>query len=103
MSTYLITFYFRQDEEWKQSKWKITDESRSNALHKANLMFNYYYSYPPYSGTEDNVGMITMSKSGFNTEINESAFINLDDEYTQNKIQGLNKIWQQRFNRMENV
>ena len=92
MNKYLITFSSGLPE-WKHSKWRITADSRSEALHKANLMHDDTYGF--------DVTMITMSKVGA-TEVSEYEFRNLDIEDNQKRIQILERIWNNSKNKLEN-
>ena len=92
MNTYLITFS-SGSPSWKNSKWKITAESRHEALHKANLIHDEIDKW--------DINMITLSKSGA-TGVSEVDFLDLDDDHAQNRIKYLESIWNNKLNKLEN-
>lgn len=94
-TTYLVTFYGNNSKGmWTSSKWKVTAESRSQALHYSNLMHDNEYDW--------HVDMITISRLGFNN-INPSNFTDLDRGAAREEIEVLDRIWQKKFDKMENV
>ena len=92
MNTYLITFS-SGNPEWQHSKWRITTESRHEALHKANLMHDDALGW--------DINMVTLSKSG-TTDAHDDDFWNLDAKVMESHILFLERIWNQKFNKLEN-
>lgn len=105
MNSYFITFNSGKPNWHNYSKWYITAESRSTALHKANLIHDDTYKYE--------VNMMTVSKEGC-TELTKvmmgdanlktaealqraGYFINLDSENFQEIIEILDRIWKQKL------
>lgn len=95
MTKYYITFSSGKPKWISYSKWSITAESRSEALHKANLMHDEFHGY--------DANMITISKDGA-SDLDEIVhhFLNLDSEEMQERILTLDRIWQQKYNKLEN-
>lgn len=94
MTSYFITFSSGKPDWRNHSKWYITAESRSEALHKANLMHDDVHGYE--------ANMITISKEGACDLVKDGFFCDLDSEEMQKRILILDRIWQQKFNRLEN-
>lgn len=91
MTQYLITFSSGKPF-WNHSKWKVSAETRSQALHKANLMHDKNHSWE--------TNMITISKIG-STDAEISDFTDLDTSENQRQVEILDRIWQQKFNILE--
>lgn len=94
-TTYLVTFYGNDHRGmWVSTKWKVTAESRSQALHYSNLMHDNEYNW--------HVDMITMSRLGFN-HVDVKSFTDLDKGAAREEIEVLDRIWQKKFDKMEDV
>jgi hypothetical protein len=94
MTSYFITFSSGKPEWLSHSKWFITAESRSDALHRASLMHDFVYNYE--------VNMVTVSKDGA-TDLKKSSQVgNLDTDHARKHLEQLDRIWQQKFNTLEN-
>lgn len=96
---YYITFNSGKPEWNNLSKWSITADSRSEALHKANLVHDEWFGYE--------VAMVTISKSDKHGlpcgDVDEIVhhFKDLDAEELREEIEELDRIWQQKFNKLE--